>query len=224
MFPARPSVPQPVQDRHSAGQASRQLPIRPPGRDSAFGGGKSRAAASRAGGGGQSAFGLQQRMHVPAAIDISGLIAAPAPSASVVADPAGENLRALANRTCMIAPRATLCDTCASSAVKHARRTRMSWSQRSETPTRSVSLHCIVHRRWVRVHEHARQPDSWRRQQWRAGYGRAASRSRRDGGSATRRRWSASKCILASRCWPRQPTAVLKLHHAPLVYNLVLHA
>jgi len=79
-----------AQDRHSDGHATRQLATRPPGRDSAFGGGKSRAAASRTGGGGQSAFGLQQRMHFPAAIDISGLIAAPAQKTSVVAGPSGE--------------------------------------------------------------------------------------------------------------------------------------
>ena len=72
-----------------AGQATRQLASRPPARDSAFGGGKSRAAASRAIGGGQSVFGLQQRIHFPAAMDISGLIAAPAPRASVAAETSG---------------------------------------------------------------------------------------------------------------------------------------
>ena len=60
------------QDRHSTAQVLKQ-----PARNSAFAGGESRVAGTKGVTGKQSIFGLQQRMHVPAAMDISGLITAP---------------------------------------------------------------------------------------------------------------------------------------------------
>lgn len=90
------------QDRHGASQPSRQPAARVRGRDSAFGGGVGRAAVSRAVNGGQAAFGLRQRMQVPAAMDISGLIAAPAPRAASVPEPTGVGLRPLAGGVRML--------------------------------------------------------------------------------------------------------------------------
>ena len=90
-----------TQDRHSTGQASRQRAARAPVRGSAFGADMSRGAAFRASGGGQqSAFGLQQRMQIPAAMDISGLLAAPAPTATLAAEPTGVGPHLLAGRLC----------------------------------------------------------------------------------------------------------------------------
>ena len=70
------------QDRQSTAQASKQLAARAPARNSAFGGGGGRAAGLKSSAGGLSVLGLQQRMHVPAAMDISGLITAPSKPAA----------------------------------------------------------------------------------------------------------------------------------------------